>query len=111
MAPFVQVFGRQPHQRVTSISITGVQKPPQERSFGSRQAPRCDPRSTAVGGETCDSALVPFEAEARPLCCNSSVDGAVWLCEYGAGDIEILKPMGGRGDGEQMRAGLDKNMA
>ena len=67
------------------------------------------PEST--GGETCDSALVPFKTKAWALRCDSSFDSALWLRQNGAGDIEVLEPMRGRSDREQMRAGLDKDMA
>ena len=67
--------------------------------------------STALGSETSDGAFVPFKTEARPPSRNGSIDATIWLRENAAGDIEILEPMSGRRDREQMCAGLDKDMA
>ena len=61
--------------------------------------------------EACDGILVPFETEARPLCGDCPIDGAIWFGENSAGDIEMLEPMNGRRDRKQMGASLHKNMA
>jgi len=93
----------------------------QKQTFALRWEPRGHPerlvksrattRSMAIGSKARDSALIPFEAKARALRRNCSFDRFMGLGENGAGYIEILEPMRGRRDSEQMCTGLYKDMA
>ena len=62
-------------------------------------------------GEARNSAFIPFDAETQPFRYDCSANGAVRLDKDGAGQIEILEPVGGRRNGQQMRTGLNEDMA